>query len=324
MKSRLAIFGVGDFHNIKYIKEDRFEVVAFIDNDKLKQGHKIDEIPIISPQQIKDFSVEFVLINSKANRESMCNELAALNLTDLKLFYDLASLSDNLYNTQEASNKKIITDDFLIKNKIERMDANRTDIFNKIRCDFHLDRYRFACEYTENKVVLDIASGLGYGADCLFKLGRAKKVYGVEFNQEAVNYANEIYSNKDVSYKQGSILEIPFEDNSFDIVTSFETLEHIENEIKQLQEIKRVLKPKGYYILSTPNDWNMEKNPHHVKCYDYFKLKKLISEYFQIEKIYNQNSGDLGERNHNMPRSIVLTTEENYQLAECLIVVAKN
>ena len=40
MKSRLAIFGVGDFHNIKYIKEEKFEVVAFIYNDKLKQGSR--------------------------------------------------------------------------------------------------------------------------------------------------------------------------------------------------------------------------------------------------------------------------------------------
>lgn len=217
-------------------------------------------------------------------------------------------------------------DVFLLENGMERMDANRIDIFDITRCYFHQDRYKLACEYTENKTILDIASGTGYGANILSNLGRAKKVTGVEINEDAVNYANTIYSNNNVSYQTGSILDIPFEDNTFDILTSFETIEHIENEEKQLQEIKRVLKKDGLYIMSTPNDWKCNVlNPFHVKQYDYFYLKNLISKNFELIKMYNQNSGTPNrEDNHNMPRGITITTEENHVTAECFIIVAKN
>ena len=234
----------------------------------------------------------------------------------------LINLTNGAVSRDLNFNKKY--DKFLLDNKLERMDANRIDLFDIKRCDFHMDRYRLACEYVENKNVLDIASGTGYGADILYKLGRAKHVFGVELNQEAVDYANAIYSSEYVEYKQGSILDIPFTDNTFDVLTSFETLEHIENEERQMQEIKRVLKKDGLYILSTPNDWDNSNNKFHVRDYDYNSVKELISKHFEIIKMYNQNSGSNREENHNMPRKIELTNENNYKNAECFVIIAKN
>lgn len=216
-------------------------------------------------------------------------------------------------------------DIWLKENAIERMDASRDDFFDKTRCFFHQDRYRFACEYTENKDVIDCASGTGYGADILEKLGRAKSVVGVEINKEAVEYANKLYGAGNVKFLLGSILELPFEDNSFDIFTSFETIEHVENEKQQLSEVKRVLKHNGLYILSTPNDWNNEFiNPYHVRSYTYESLKSALSDDFEILKIYNQNSGTPNRvENNDQPRSITLTTDNNYHLAECFIAVCR-
>lgn len=226
-------------------------------------------------------------------------------------------------NAQFSFVKKF--DSFLIDNAKERMDANRIDIFNIERCEFHKDRYRLACEYTENKNVLDIASGTGYGADILYKFGRAKDVYGVEIDNSSVEYANAVYGSKFVKYIKGSILDIPFNDNSFDILTSFETIEHIKDESRQIEEIKRVLKNNGLYIVSTPNDWDNSNNEFHVKDYDYISIKKLISDNFEIIKMYNQNSGcSKQEKNHNMPKMIYTTNDNNYKLAECFIIVAKN
>lgn len=226
----------------------------------------------------------------------------------------------------ENINCQFIDDSFLINNRQERMDANRIDLFDKTRCDFHLDRYRLACEYVEDKFCLDIASGLGYGADCLYRLGRAQKVHGVELNMEAVEYSKAKYSCEFVNFQQGSVLNIPFKDNFFDVVTSFETIEHIEDEKKQLKEIQRVLKKGGYYILSTPNDWTTDiDNPYHVRRYNYQTLKKAISEYFTIVKIYNQNSGTPNRpENRNQPRRICKATNNNQIWAECFIVIAKN
>jgi 2-polyprenyl-3-methyl-5-hydroxy-6-metoxy-1,4-benzoquinol methylase len=215
-------------------------------------------------------------------------------------------------------------DKFLLANKIERMDANRYDIFDKTRCDFHLDRYRLACEYTEGKDVLDCASGTGYGAHALSLLGRAKSVRGVEYSEDAVKYAQAMYATDIVSFQQGTILDLPFEDNAIDVFTSFETIEHIENEAGQLDEIHRVLKPGGLYIMSTPNDWESDKvHPHHVRQYDYNSLKGALSGKFSIQRIYNQNSGTPGRaENNDCPRSISLSTESNHHLAECFIAVA--
>ena len=216
-------------------------------------------------------------------------------------------------------------DEFLLNNKMERMDANRDDLFDRTRCLFHLDRYRFACEYTEDKVVLDCAAGTGYGADLIFHLGRAAEVFGLEVDAQACEYAKTTYGADKVHYQTGSILNIPFEDEKFDVFTSFETIEHIENEEQQLSEVKRVLKKGGLYILSTPNDWQSNvHNPFHVRTYTYESLTKSIGKEFKILNVYNQNSGTPNrEANHNQPRGIVKTTPENHHLAECFIVVAQ-
>lgn len=216
-------------------------------------------------------------------------------------------------------------DNFLRKNVMERMDANRHDIFNKTRCDFHIDRYRFACEYTEDKICLDCASGTGYGADILYKFGRAKKVFGLEIDKDAYEYAKISYSSENVEFINGSILDIPFPDNSFDIFTSFETLEHVKDEKAQFCEVKRVLKNGGLYILSTPNDWKSDIiNPHHVRNYTYESLKKTLSEDFILMDIYNQNSGTPNRaENNNLPRMIYKTADKNHHLAECFIAVCR-
>lgn len=226
--------------------------------------------------------------------------------------------------------KPINKDELWLKqNAMERMDANRDDFFDKTRCFFHTDRYRFACEFTEGKNVIDCAAGTGYGANILKMLGRAKSVVGAEINKDAVKYAQKNYGSNEVTFVEGSILELPFEDNSFDVFTSFETLEHIDNEDKQFSEVKRVLKDGGLYILSTPNDWKSDvTNPHHVRQYDYAKLKNVLSRNFEVLKIYNQNSGTPNRiENKEQPRSIYLTigegNGENHALAECFIAVCR-
>ena len=213
---------------------------------------------------------------------------------------------------------------FLLENKMLRMDPNRIDLFDISRCNFHLDRYRFACKYTEDKVCVDCASGLEYGAYLLSRQGMAKKIFGVEIDPKAVRYAKDTYKADNIEYKVGSILSLPLDANSVDVFISFETIEHIKEEEKQLSEIKRVLKDGGLYICSTPNDWESDTiNPFHVRKYNYYSLKKLLEENFSSHKIYIQNSGTIGRaENNNQPRQICPATEENHSFAECFIAVA--
>ena len=91
---------------------------------------------------------------------------------------------------------------FLIQNKIERMDASRFDLFDHTRCNFHLDRYDFAARYTKGMDVIDCASGTGYGTYLLNQLGLAKTVTGVEYDKEAVTYAQSTYISKNLIFSK--------------------------------------------------------------------------------------------------------------------------
>lgn len=217
---------------------------------------------------------------------------------------------------------------WLKKNAGERMDANRKDLFKPDRCDFHLDRYEFASKYlNQNDKVLDVASGTGYGAFNMKTKINTIDIVGVELDETAVEYANFTYGNKaNIKYIQGSILNLPFEDKTFNVVTSFETIEHIEDDKAQVQEVLRVLKDGGIYIVSTPNAWSEHlfgKTKYHVRDYNYDGITSLLSEFCDILECYNQNSGSVTPFNHKQKRGIVKTDENNKKLAECFILVCK-
>src|SRR5258706_15489259 len=90
----------------------------------------------------------------------------------------------------------------------------------------HLHRYAIAMEKCRGKSVLDIASGEGYGSSLLATT--ALKVTGVDIDAETVRAANEKYTikNNKLEFLQGSADHIPFATGIFDIVVSFETIEH--------------------------------------------------------------------------------------------------
>lgn len=118
----------------------------------------------------------------------------------------------------------------------------------------HMHRYIGIKEILKGKTVLDAACGTGYGSDII--ASTAKKVYGVDISQEAVDFANEHFgSRENLKYLQGDVTKLPFEAGEMDVVVSFETIEHINATMQKefLAEIKRVLKPDGILIMSTPN-----------------------------------------------------------------------
>src|SRR5687768_490230 len=124
-----------------------------------------------------------------------------------------------------------------------------TSIFNYVAID-HLHRYAVAAQLAKDKDVLDIASGEGYGSNLLSKL--SKSVIGVDISSEAVLHAKEKYTNINLEFKEGAADKIPLQDCSVDMVVSFETIEHHDLHDKMLQEIKRVLRPEGMVIISSP------------------------------------------------------------------------
>lgn len=157
----------------------------------------------------------------------------------------------------------------------------------------HLHRYAIANDIVKNKVVLDLASGEGYGSYNLSK--SASKVIGVDIDEKTVFDARKKYVNVNLSFIVGTADKIPVDSNSIDVVVSFETIEHHDKHDEMLSEIKRVLKDDGVLIMSSPDkkyysDLTGQQNPFHVKELYFREFKELIDKSFQFTKYYYQNS----------------------------------
>lgn len=151
----------------------------------------------------------------------------------------------------------------------------------------HIVRYLAAQELVKGKTVLDIASGSGYGTASLAQT--ATKVYGVDVLQDAVSYAQQNYGAENIEYLVGDGVKIPLEDNAVDVVVSFETIEHIEDYRTFMSEVKRVMKPEGLLVLSTPNDIEFAEGNHfHVHEFEHRELQTLVKEYFSDATEYFQ------------------------------------
>ncbi len=169
----------------------------------------------------------------------------------------------------------------------ERLD---TTVVGRIAIE-HLHRYAMALNYVENKTVLDIASGEGYGVNLLSN--RANFVYGVDIDKSTVLGANNKYSLDKIKFLEGNTSKIPLEDCSIDVVTSFETIEHHNEHHEMMLEIKRVLKPNGILIISSPDklyysDYRNYKNEFHKKELYKDEFNNLIEKYFKNTQLLSQ------------------------------------
>lgn len=152
----------------------------------------------------------------------------------------------------------------------------------------HIMRYVFASKFVAGKTVLDVACGSGYGSSYLITCG-AKEAVGVDLSKNAVRYAKNQYSKKGLHFSQGNAVSLPFHDNFFDVVVSFETIEHINEYEKYLEEMKRVLKPEGMFICSTPNIKYTQHPHYHVKEFYPEEFFSLLKNHFENVERYGQH-----------------------------------
>ncbi len=155
----------------------------------------------------------------------------------------------------------------------------------------HNHRYLIAAEFAAGKIVLDIASGEGYGSALLAR--HADRVIGVDISEQAVSHAQSRYQAQNLEYRQGDGTAIPLPDASVDMTVSFETLEHLTEHDELLSEIKRVLKPHGLLIMSSPDkaqysDSHGTENEFHVRELYRDEFEELLSKNFVNHAIQGQ------------------------------------
>ena len=155
----------------------------------------------------------------------------------------------------------------------------------------HAARYVYAMPFVENKTVLDIACGTGYGIGLL--RSKAKFVTGVDIDPAAAREA-KLECGDNASVLLGNGLGLPFQDAGFDVITSFETLEHLHERNQFLAELRRVLRPGGMLVLSTPYANYTQPlngkpaNQFHIHEYMPEELKTELQTQFTVEKFLGQ------------------------------------
>ncbi len=180
----------------------------------------------------------------------------------------------------------------------------------------HKAAYMFAEQFARDKLVLDDGCGSGYGSYYLATKG-AKKVIGIDVAADAVEYAKNRYHRKNLLYEVMNSNKLSFCDEYFDLVTSFQVIEHIRETGKFLGEVSRVLKSSGVALISTPNkqtyssDTDIFENPFHVKEYYLSEFYDLLSSYFKkIEILGVSRSARLEKLEKSASVSIIKVAEK--------------
>lgn len=173
-------------------------------------------------------------------------------------------------------------------NAVERVDDDQISLQDVVR-------YRFVIPYVKDMKVLDIACGTGYGCEIILREGQASEVWGVDINKQTIENNKLKYASlKKINFLEGSCFEIPFEEDYFDVSISIETIEHIKYPEKFLCELKRVTRPNGIIIISTPLN-NTESrlspsNPFHVREYNIKEFEDIIRFCFKYYEFFFQES----------------------------------
>ena len=156
----------------------------------------------------------------------------------------------------------------------------------------HYHRYALATRWCVNARTLDAACGEGYGSAMLAQA--AASVEGVDISPQAIEHAREKYGPlPGVGFQVANCTQLPFGDQEFDRVVSFETLEHLAEQDELLAEFKRVLKPDGCLILSSPDkatysDGQESVNEYHVRELYRDELEALIKRHFPTHCLLGQ------------------------------------
>jgi ubiquinone/menaquinone biosynthesis C-methylase UbiE len=155
----------------------------------------------------------------------------------------------------------------------------------------HIHRYALASRFVSGKSVIDMASGEGYGSAILAQ--SATTVVGIDVSEKAIEHARKNYYVSNLRFLCAPCEAIPLADASADIVVSFETIEHVNDYRQMLREIRRVLKPSGALIISSPNkliytDKPQHENPFHVSELYYNEFRDALAVHFDCVEIFGQ------------------------------------
>ena len=164
----------------------------------------------------------------------------------------------------------------------------------------HRERYCLAATLIPDHAwVLDVACGIGYGSRIMAELARPEMIIGVDISPDAIGYGLEHYHHPRVNLLCGDALKLDLGGQRFDVIVSFETLEHIEEDRAFLANLRRLLAPEGLLIISTPNEDVLPFDPsyyaYHVRHYRSAEFTRLLADGgFGLIAAYTQHDRETG------------------------------
>ncbi len=157
----------------------------------------------------------------------------------------------------------------------------------------HMHRYAFAVPMSQGRRVLDAACGEGYGSRLL--AASAAAVTGVDIDAQAIAHARGRYGNtSSLKFEVGDATALDaFPDASFDLIVSFETLEHVHEQQRMLAGFQRLLAAGGALLISSPDKANYTdatgvSNPFHVRELYRAEFESLLADFFPVHRLYAQ------------------------------------
>lgn len=153
-----------------------------------------------------------------------------------------------------------------------------------------LARYHFVAPHVHG-VLLDVGCGRGYGFEVLTPQSTSQ--VGIDLSRSYLTDARDQFPT--ISFAQASGASMPFSDSSFDSIVAFEVIEHIEEDLVFLNELKRLARDQSFIAISTPNklvaSGNSEKplNPFHAREYTPTEFCALLSHVFSSVQLFGQH-----------------------------------
>lgn len=164
----------------------------------------------------------------------------------------------------------------------------------------HAKAYDEAISMVKGAEVLDLGCNVGYGAALLRP--HCARVIAVDVNEAALAEARKRYGDRDIAFRAVDGRRLPFADESFDVVVSFQVIEHVPDPDQFLGEIRRVLRRGGRAVLTTPNaavrlePGKKPWNPFHVQEFTAHGLRELLSRHFDETTILGMYGTDAVQR----------------------------
>lgn len=157
----------------------------------------------------------------------------------------------------------------------------------------HIHRYNEVIPLIKGEdAILDIACGTGFGSNILAQYTKGL-VIGGDISVEAIEECNSFWRRENLKFEVLDGTQLPYPENYFDKIVSFETIEHTTKYREMLQEFYRVLKPGGVAFISTPNfpvnsPSGKVLNPFHTQEFTYKELRTILELVFSNVQITGQ------------------------------------